>query len=268
MSVTDYNARLYEKMKAEQDKYRGWLLHQEPSEILNHTYEYIVGHNDGNVYPNGLISRAETATVFFRLLKDEVRDGNLLTSNTYSDVPDDYWANTAISTMTGLGIVQGHSGTAFDPGAPITRAQFAAICARFDTGAGGTTQTFSDISGHWAEEYIRRVAGLGWIKGFEDGTFRPDAYITRAQAMTMINRVLNRIPEENSDLPAGMNTWPDCNPGDWFSLAVQEATNSHAFQHKAGNYETWTGMNKKPTGPGMSTDIGQNFRNTHIGCCS
>ena len=240
MSVTDYNARLYEKMKAEQDKYRGWLLHQEPSEILNHTYEYIVGHNDGNVYPNGLISRAETATVFFRLLKDEVRDGNLLTSNTYSDVPDDYWANTAISTMTGLGIVQGHSGTTFDPEAPITRAQFAAICARFDTGAGGTTQTFSDISGHWAEEYIRRVAGLGWIKGFEDGTFRPDAYITRAQAMTMINRVLNRIPKENSDLPAGMNTWPDCNPGDWFSPAVQEATNSHAFQYKTGNYETWT----------------------------
>ena len=159
MSVTDYNARLYEKMKAEQDKYRGWLLHQEPSEILNHTYEYIVGHNDGNVYPNGLISRVETATVFFRLLKDEVRDGNLLTSNTYSDVPDDYWANTAISTMTGLGIVQGHSGTTFDPAAPITRAQFAAICARFDTGAGGSTQTFSDISGHWAEEYIRRVAG-------------------------------------------------------------------------------------------------------------
>ena len=170
--------------------------------------------------------------------------------------------------MTGLGIVQGHSGTTFDPEAPITRAQFAAICARFDTGAGGTTQTFSDISGHWAEEYIRRVAGLGWIKGFDDGTFRPDAYITRAQAMTMINRVLNRIPEENSDLPAGMNTWPDCNPGDWFSLAVQEATNSHAFQYKTGNYETWTGMNKKPTGPGMSTDIGQNFRNTHISCCS
>ena len=168
--------------------------------------------------------------------------------------------------MTGLGIVQGHSGTAFDPEAPITRAQFAAICARFDTGAGGTTQTFSDISGHWAEEYIRRVAGLGWIKGFEDGTFRPDAYITRAQAMTMINRVLNRIPEENSDLPAGMNTWPDCNPGDWFSLAVQEATNSHAFQYKTGNYETWTGMNKTPDWPGMSTDIGQNFRNTHIGC--
>ena len=246
MSVTDYNARLYEKMKAEQDKYRGWLLHQEPSEILNHTYEYIVGHNDGNVYPNGLISRAETATVFFRLLKDEVRDGNLLTSNTYSDVPDDYWANTAISTMTGLGIVQGCSTDTFDPNAPTTRAQFAAIYARFHTGESSDTQAFSDIDGHWAEQYIARATELGWIKGFEDGTFRPDSYITRAEAITMINRVLNRIPEENSDLPAGMNTWPDCNPGDWFYLAVQEATNSHAFKYKTGNYETWTGMNKNP----------------------
>ena len=203
MNVTDYNARLYEKMKAEQDKYRGWLLHQEPSEILNHTYEYIVGHNDGNVYPNGLISRAETATVFFRLLKDEVRDGNLLTSNTYSDVPDDYWANTAISTMTGLGIVQGHSGTTFDPEAPITRAQFAAICARFDTGAGGTTQTFSDISGHWAEEYIRRVAGLGWIKGFEDGTFRPDNAVTLEEACTAVLKLLGyKMTDLNGAFPA------------------------------------------------------------------
>ena len=180
------------------------------------------------------------------LLKDSVRDGNLLTSNTYTDVADDYWANTAISTMTGLGIVQGRSTTTFDPKAPITRAQFAAICARFDTGKSSGTQSFTDIKGHWAEKYIERAAELGWIKGFEDGTFRPDTYITRAQAMTMINRVLNRIPEENSDLLAGMNTWPDCNPGDWFYLAVQEATNSHDFKHKAGNYETWTGMNKNP----------------------
>ena len=96
------------------------------------------------------------------------------------------------------------------------------------------------------EQYIVRAAELGWIKGFEDGSFRPDTYITRAQAMTMINRVLNCIPEENSDLLAGMNTWPDCTPGDWFYLAVQEATNSHAFKHKAGNYETWTSMNKDP----------------------
>ena len=209
-------------------------------------FAYVIGYKDGNVRPYGLISRAETTTIFFRLLKDSVRDGNLLTSNTYTDVADDYWANTAISTMTGLGIVQGRSADTFDPKAPITRAQFAAICARFDTGKSSGTQTFTDIKGHWAEKYIERAAELGWIKGFEDGTFRPDTYITRAQAMTMINRVLNRIPEDESDLLPGMNVWPDCNPGDWFYLAVQEATNSHDFEHKAGNYETWAGMNKDP----------------------
>ena len=217
-------------------------------DLLNDSdhFAYVIGYMDGNVRPYGLISRAETTTIFFRLLKDSVRDGNLLTSNTYTDVPDDYWANTAISTMTGLGIVQGRSTTTFDPKAPITRAQFAAICARFDTGKSSGTQSFTDIKGHWAEKYIERAAELGWIKGFEDGTFRPDTYITRAQAMTMINRVLNRIPEEESDLLTGMNVWPDCNPGDWFYLAVQEATNSHAFKHKAGNYETWIGMSQNP----------------------
>lgn len=217
-------------------------------DLLNDSdhFAYVIGYMDGNVRPYGLISRAETTTIFFRLLKDSVRDGNLLTSNTYTDVADDYWANTAISTMTGLGIVQGRSTTTFDPKAPITRAQFAAICARFDTGKSNGEQTFSDIKGHWAEKYIERAAELGWIKGFEDGTFRPDTYITRAQAMTMINRVLNRIPEDESDLLPGMNVWPDCNPGDWFYLAVQEATNSHDFEHKAGNYETWTKLMKNP----------------------
>ena len=217
-------------------------------DLLNDSdhFAYVIGYMDGNVRPYGLISRAETTTIFFRLLKDSVRDGNLLTSNTYTDVADDYWANTAISTMTGLGIVQGRSTTTFDPEAPITRAQFAAICARFDTGKSSGEQTFSDIQGHWAEKYIQRAAELGWIKGFEDGTFRPDTYITRAQAMTMINRVLNRIPEDESDLLPGMNVWPDCNPGDWFYLAVQEATNSHDFEHKAGNYETWTKLMKNP----------------------
>ncbi|WP_418737431.1 S-layer homology domain-containing protein [Dysosmobacter sp.] len=217
-------------------------------DLLNDSdhFAYVIGYMDGNVRPYGLISRAETTTIFFRLLKDSVRDGNLLTGNTYTDVADDYWANTAISTMTGLGIVQGRSTTTFDPKAPITRAQFAAICARFDTGKSSDEQTFSDIQGHWAEKYIQRAAELGWIKGFEDGTFRPDTYITRAQAMTMINRVLNRIPEDESDLLPGMNVWPDCNPGDWFYLAVQEATNSHDFEHKAGNYETWTKLMKNP----------------------
>ena len=209
-------------------------------------FAYVVGYQDGCVHPNALITRAETAAIFFRLLKDDVRDDNLRTSNTFADVPNDYWANTAISTMAGLGIVQGYNSTAFDPNASITRAEFAAICARFDTGKSSGTQTFTDIKGHWAEKYIERAAELGWIKGLEDGTFRPNDCITRAQAMTMINRVLNRIPEDASDLLPDMNVWPDCNPGDWFYLAVQEATNSHNYKHKAGNYETWTSMKQDP----------------------
>lgn len=201
--------------------YARWSSSETPGMLNDEDhFAYVQGYSDGNVHPYGLISRAETTTIFFRLLTDEVRDDNLLTSNTYTDVTNDYWANTAISTMTGLGIVQGRSATTFDPKAPITRAQFAAICARFDTGVSSGSRTFSDISGHWAEKYIERAAELGWIQGFADGTFRPDTYITRAQAMTMINRVLNRTPEDEEDLLEGMKVWPDCNPGDWFYLAV------------------------------------------------
>ena len=132
-------------------------------DLLNDSdhFAYVIGYMDGNVRPYGLISRAETTTIFFRLLTDEVRDDNLLPSTTYTDVTNDYWANTAISTMTGLGIVQGRSSTAFDPNASITRAEFAAICARFDTGKSSGTQTFSDIKGHWAQSYIERAAELG-----------------------------------------------------------------------------------------------------------
>ena len=217
-----------------------------PALFTDNHYAYIVGGPDGTVRPNDSMTRAGVATIFFRLLKDSVRDANLLTGCTYTDVPDGHWANTAISTMTGLDIVRGYDAAAFGPGDPITRAQFAAICARFDTGKSNGSRTFSDIEGHWAKAYIERAAELGWISGFQDGTFRPDAYITRAQAVTMINRMLNRLPEDPSDLLPGMNVWPDCGPGDWFYLAIQEATNSHDYRRKAGSYETWTGLNANP----------------------
>ena len=217
-----------------------------PALFTDDHYAYIVGGPDGTVRPNDSMTRAGVATIFFRLLKDSVRDANLLTGCTYTDVPDGHWANTAISTMTGLDIVRGYDAAAFGPGDPITRAQFAAICARFDTGKSNGSRTFSDIEGHWAKAYIERAAELGWISGFQDGTFRPDAYITRAQAVTMINRMLNRLPEDPSDLLPGMNVWPDCGPGDWFYLAIQEATNSHDYRRKAGSYETWTGLNANP----------------------
>lgn len=217
-----------------------------PALFTDDHYAYIVGVPGGTVRPNDSITRAGVATIFFRLLKDSVRDANLLTGCTYTDVPDGHWANTAISTMTGLDIVRGYDAAAFGPGDPITRAQFAAICARFDTGKSNGSRTFSDIKGHWAKAYIERAAELGWINGFQDGTFRPDAYITRAQAVTMINRMLNRVPEDPSDLLPGMNVWPDCRPGDWFYLAIQEATNSHDYRRKANSYETWTGLNADP----------------------
>ena len=217
-----------------------------PALFTDNHYAYIVGGPDGTVRPNDSMTRAGVATIFFRLLKDSVRDANLLTSNTYTDVPGGHWANTAISTMTGLDIVRGYDAAAFGPGDPITRAQFAAICARFDTGKSNGSRTFSDIKGHWAKAYIERAAELGWISGFQDGTFRPDAYITRAQDVTMINRMLNRVPEDPSDLLPGMNVWPDCRPGDWFYLAIQEATNSHDHRHKADSYETWTSLNANP----------------------
>lgn len=217
-----------------------------PALFTDDHYAYIVGGPDGTVRPNDSMTRAGVATIFFRLLKDSVRDANLLTGCTYTDVPDGHWANTAISTMTGLDIVRGYDAAAFGPGDPITRAQFAAICARFDTGKSNGSRTSSDIEGHWAKAYIERAAELGWISGFQDGTFRPDAYITRAQAVTMINRMLNRVPEDPSDLLPGMNVWPDCGPGDWFYLAIQEATNSHDYRRKAGSYETWTDLNANP----------------------
>ena len=217
-----------------------------PALFTDDHYAYIVGVPGGTVRPNDSITRAGVATIFFRLLKDSVRDANLLTGCTYTDVPDGHWANTAISTMTGLDIVRGYDAATFGPGDPITRAQFAAICARFDTGKSNGSRTFSDIKGHWAKAYIERAAELGWISGFQDGTFRPDAYITRAQAVTMINRMLNRLPEDPSDLLPGMNVWPDCRPDDWFYLAIQEATNSHDYRRKAGSYETWTDLNANP----------------------
>ena len=225
----------------------GWEETSVPS-MLNGDdhYAYIQGYSDGTVRPNANITRAQVATIFFRLLDEDVRDDNLTTYNTFPDVDEDYWANTAISTMASLGVINGRNSGLFDPDAYITRAEFAAICARFDdSGVSGIT-TFTDTVGHWAEDEISRAAALGWIQGYSDGTFRPNQYITRAQAVTMINRVLCRLPEDTDDLLSGMNTWTDCHEDDWFYLAIQEATNSHDFVAKDRVYESWTDLNRAP----------------------
>ena len=174
------------------------------------------------------------------------REENLTDINSFADVPGEMWCNKPISTMAALGIVKGRTAELFDPDAPITRAEFAVICARFDTGLTDGDSDFTDIAGHWAEAEIERAAALGWIRGYTDGTFRPERYITRAEAMTMINRVLCRIPENEQDLLDGMIVWPDNQPGTWYYLAVQEATNSHEFAYKGEIHERWTGLVPPP----------------------
>ncbi|WP_125116259.1 S-layer homology domain-containing protein [Agathobaculum sp. Marseille-P7918] len=160
---------------------------------------------------------------------------------------EDNWYNTAVSTMAALGIIKGRTETTFEPDAPITRAEFAAICARFDTGRTDGDSNFTDLSGHWAKDEIERAATLGWITGYPDGTFRPENAITRAEAMTMINRVLQRLPEDESDLLSNMQTWPDNLSSAWYYLAVQEATNSHDFDRKDdGVHEKWTALTANP----------------------
>ena len=231
------------KMTSEKTVYAGWKASTVP-DMLNGDdhYAYVVGYSDGTVRPNANISRAEVATIFFRLLKKEVRDGNLTTENIFADVTNGQWHNKAISTMAKLGIVKGRRADRLDPDASITRAEFAAICARFNTKPVENSSSFSDISGHWAENEIERAAAFGWISGYPDGTFRPDARITRAEAMTMINRVLCRMPQSKSDLLDSMVTWPS----DWHYLAVQEATNSHDFDRKGEVGESWTKLTSVP----------------------
>ena len=227
--------------------FAGWAETTVP-DLLNGDahYAYLQGYADGTIRPNASITRAQVATIFFRLLDEDIRDDYLTAGNPFPDVSEDYWASTAISTMAALGIVNGRSDGSFDPDASITRAEFAAICARFDEGGVSVASAFTDTSGHWAEAEIGRAAALGWIQGYSDGSFRPDQYITRAQAVTMINRMLCRQPETAQDLLPGMSTWTDCREGDWYYLAVQEAANSHGFVAKDRTYETWTSLDRAP----------------------
>ena len=234
-------------MNSDKTVYAGWEATGVPDKLNGDDhFAYVIGYPDGKVHPEGDISRAETATIFFRLLKADIRDGNLTADNEFSDVSDGQWHNKAVSTMAKLGIIKGRRADRFDPNASITRAEFAAICARFSTRTVENSGSFSDISGHWAENEIERAAAFGWISGYPDGTFRPDARITRAEAMTMINRVLCRMPQSESDLLDSMVTWPDNKPSDWHYLAVQEATNSHDFNRQGEVGESWTKLTSVP----------------------
>ena len=205
-------------------------------------FAYIVGYGNGEVRPQNNITRAEVATIFFRLLTDDVRDENLTKTNRYSDVAATSWYNTAVSTLSSMGIITGYPDGTFRPNAAITRAEFAAIAARFDNDGDKTAAKFSDIATHWAKDEISIAYNNGWITGYPDGTFGPQRDITRAETMTLVNRVLNRQPETEDDLLPNMTVWTDnANPKAWYYLAVQEATNSHYYEFKTNSqYEKWT----------------------------
>lgn len=204
---------------------------------------YIVGYTDGLVHPERSITRAEVATIFFRLLNEDVRKQYQTDSNSFSDVSESHWFNTEVSTMAAMGILNGYPDGTYQPNAPITRAEFAAICARFDPYSGGTGAAFEDVYGHWAAEEIAVAAANGWLMGYDDGTFHPGQNITRAEAILVINRVLQRIPGSADDLLDGMKIWPDnTNTSKWYYLAIQEATNSHNYNRNLNGKEYWTAL--------------------------
>ena len=205
-------------------------------------YAYIIGYGNNDVRPQNNITRAEVATIFFRLLTDETREANMTKSNSYNDVKDGDWFCCAVSTLSKMGIIKGYEDGSFKPNDPISRAEFAAIAARFDPDGDKTPASFSDVTSHWAKDEISIAANHGWIKGYEDGSFKPDQKITRAETMTLVNRVLNRLPEAKDDLHKDMKTWVDnMDETAWYYLAVQEATNSHYFKNKTGTkFEQWT----------------------------
>ena len=214
-------------------------------EVLNKEihFNYVIGYTDGTIRPNNDISRAEVATIFFRLLTDEARTQYDKTTSSFSDIKDGAWCCRAVSTLTNMGIIKGYTDGSFQPNKSITRAELATIIARFAK-LDVNTKTFSDINGHWAQKSIELAAGNGWINGYTDGTFRPNKSIIRAETFAMINRVLDRQTESVSDLlpTSEMNMWSDnLNENAWYYKDVQEATNYHKCDRVGDSvYEKWT----------------------------
>ena len=218
------------------------------SPYLNLTdhFAYIIGRPDGYVYPQATITRAEVATIFFRMLTDDTRNYYWSKTNSYSDVSSTDWYNNAISTLSKLGIIDGYPDGTFRPMAGITRAEFAKIAVSFfelTESMKGHSDLFTDISGSWARQYINAAYLCNIISGYPDGTFKPTKLITRAEAMTIVNNTLRRTPHKDQLLTGReMITWPDNMDKDkWYYAAVQEATNSHEYiRGSISDYETWT----------------------------
>lgn len=203
---------------------------------------YIIGYEDGTVRPGANITRAEVATIFFRLLADETRESYWSQSSGFTDVASGAWYNNAVSTLTRAGILDGYEDGSFRPNASITRAEFTKIAVSFFKHVGGASSNpFNDVpDSAWYAEFVKAAAELGLIDGYEDGTFRPNAPITRAEACTIVNRTLGRAPDKDNLLPEHeMLTWPDNSRDAWYYAQIQEATNSHDYQW-LGAIELWT----------------------------
>ena len=234
-----------EEIEIDNDNDNESLIPIDPTPVIHTHYAYMIGFEDGTVRPQANITRAEATTIFFRLISDTHRNGIWSRSNSFSDVALTGWYNTAISTMDNGGLVAGYPDASFRPNQSITRAELTALVVRF-MGYGHLTNvqgnTFSDAEGHWAQDAITVASRRGWVNGFEDGTFRPDQPITRAETAALVNRMLGRLPEDHTDLLDDMVTWPDSmNVNAWYYLYIQEATNSHYHVMKAdGIHETWT----------------------------
>ena len=205
-------------------------------------YSYLIGYSDGTVRPNGRITRAEVATIFFRLLTDDARQRNWSSENNFSDVSADKWYNNAVSTLCHMGVLGGYSDGTFRPNAPITRAEFAKIAVSFaQTNGSAVYSYFTDVkTTDWFAPYVTTAKDSGLIEGYSDGSFKPENRITRAEACAIVNRVLGRKPSKNHMKISGRIDWPDCTTADWFYEAIMEATNSHTYQ-MGKRVETWIG---------------------------
>lgn len=207
-----------------------------------------MGYPDGTIRPDGHVSREEAATLFFRLLSEETRDKMIQSENSYSDVEEGRWSSTAISTLSGMGVVEGYADGMFHPAQTITRAEFAVFASRFDNRALQELPGFADTQDHWAGNEISRVVALGWISGDADGNFRPDAYITRAEVASMVNRMLQRSVDSEDALLEDMKEWADnMDRSKWYYYDLQEAANSHDYERAAdGTGEKWTSLREDP----------------------
>ena len=211
-------------------------------------FAYVGGYPDATVQPNGNITRAEVSAIFYRLLKDEVKAEYTCGTNIFPDVNAGDWFNVDVSTMANLNVLGGYPDGTFKPNSPITRAEFVAIITKFVDYSIADPDRFPDISGHWAEEAILEAAAAGWVGGYEDGTFRPENNLTRAEAMVIVNKILCRTPLSVDDLLDGMINWPDnADPTAWYYVDVQEATNGHEYEwlDKEQTHEHWTQLDNK-----------------------